>query len=117
MENTPSKTNVPFSVHHELKIDAVETISNSEMENIIQSISFHIESEFNGVRHYGESLVYKLDPPSESDFKKFDSFTKEEIVNMLEEKMLPEIITSKTYLNSKYYKSTEIYTSDNLPWN
>lgn len=117
MENIPHQTNIPHAVQYELKIDAVETISNAIMENIIQSISFHIESNFNGVKHVGESLICNFDPPTEEDFKKFDSFTKEQIVNLLEEKMLPEIITTKTNLHSKYYKTTEIYTPDNLPWN
>lgn len=117
MKNIPNQTNIPHSVQYELKIDAVETVSNSSMKNIVQSLSFHIESDFDGIRYSGETLIYNFDPPSEENFKEFDLFTTEEIVSLLEEKMLPEIITSKTNLHSKYYKTTEIYTSDNLPWN
>lgn len=117
MSNTPAETNIPHSISYEIVIDSVETETFSGMENVIRHIKFHVRSIFEGKIFEGSELVLELDFPEIESFKNFSEFSRNEIIELIESKMFDEIITSKTELNSRYYKTSTKYSSENLPWN
>jgi len=117
MSNIPAETNIPHPVSYEIVIDSVKTESFGGMENIIKSIEFHIKSSHNEKTFDGNNLVLNLEFPNIKNFKEFSKFTRNEVIDMIEERMMDEIVTSKTELNSRYYVITSTYSSSNLPWN
>lgn len=116
MMNLPHQTNIPYSIVYEIIIDSLELTSDNVKENIIEVINFHIKAYFNGTEKHGEKIVCYLDSPEEK-FKNFSKFTKQEIIDILEQKCFEEILVSKTNLNSQFYVKRNIVSSQGLPWN
>lgn len=112
----PAETNVPYSVEYEIVIDSMEVVSDNSKKNVIRAVAFHLESSFDEVIKRGKQIVCELDTPGET-FKEFSDFTKQEIIDILEQKCFEEILTSKTKLHSEYYIETKMISSQELPWN
>lgn len=116
MMDLPQQTNIPHKVDYDIIIDSVETSSTHEFENVIESVNFHINSMCNDIRYTSEIVTCSFDDPSKNDFKPFSEFTKAEIVAILERKCFDKILVIKSKLNSKYYITKKLISSDDLPW-
>lgn len=116
MMELPYQTNTPFIVEYSIIVDAVEIISDYQNENIIDKVSFHVDSLCNDIQYSSETITCNFDNPDFNNFKSFQEFTKAEIVAILEKKCFEQILVIKSKLNSQYYVTKKVISSDDLSW-